>query len=140
MKATDVLREEIVRTTYSEADELGNKSGRQLCRWCNHAPHTVDCETAALEQALDFADACEAMFAAYEAFHYYCERTARRDASDNHIPDDESMRLWRAYWDAEVKAKSLRPVESDARLPSGDRHPSPRDETWVRKFNEERAS
>jgi len=57
----------------------------------------------------DFAEACEAMFAAHDAFHRYCNKCPNRTADGLHVPDAESAQLWRTYCAAEDKAKSLRP-------------------------------
>ena len=66
----------------------------------------------------DFAEACEEMFSAHDAFHAYCAKAKTRNADGTHVPDATSQNLWSEYVEAEERAKLLRDLYLATREPT----------------------
>jgi hypothetical protein len=134
----DALRQTI-DLRMKDLDEYGNNDGVEKCDECRRVTgHAPDCRTADMLAVIDFAEACAEMFDAHDAFHDYCNKCPHRSKDGTHVPDASSRRLWDRYCAAEDRARALRPQPEAVEMSEDDRHPSPRDESWVAGFNEGR--
>ena len=96
-----------------------------------------------MTRADDYREACVEYFEAADTFKRF--EQARRPGHTGVCDCDEACRTRRSKLnalgfkcaDAFARASALREIERRSLRATDEKHPSPRDESWVAKFNEE---